>query len=81
MARASYRRYLTGVNGCLSRDGQYNFVGSLACLICRHLIILFGYGEQLQFLTGTLGKVGNCQIAASVHAATDAASAVLDRRL
>ena len=30
---------------------------------------------------GTLGKVGNCQIAVSVHAATDAASAVLDWRL
>jgi SRSO17 transposase len=31
--------------------------------------------------SGTLGKVGNCQIAVSVHAATDAASAVLDWRL
>ena len=31
--------------------------------------------------SGTLGKVGNCQIAVSVHAATDAASAPLDRRL
>src|SRR3954452_1639346 len=31
--------------------------------------------------TGTLGKVANCQIAVSVHAATDAASAVLDWRL
>jgi SRSO17 transposase len=31
--------------------------------------------------SGTLGKVGNCQIAVSVHAATDTASAVLDRRL
>jgi SRSO17 transposase len=30
---------------------------------------------------GTLGKVANCQIAVSVHAATDAASAVLDWRL
>ncbi|GID30491.1 hypothetical protein Abr02nite_54740 [Paractinoplanes brasiliensis] len=30
--------------------------------------------------SGTLGKVGNCQIAVSVHAATDAASAVLDWR-
>jgi SRSO17 transposase len=29
----------------------------------------------------TLGKVGNCQIAVSVHAATDTASAVLDWRL
>jgi len=28
--------------------------------------------------SGTLGKVGNCQIAVSVHAATDAASAVLN---
>jgi hypothetical protein len=31
--------------------------------------------------SGTLGKVGNCQIAVSVHAATDAASAVLNWRL
>jgi hypothetical protein len=31
--------------------------------------------------SGTLGKVGNCQIAVNVHAATDAASAVLDWRL
>lgn len=31
--------------------------------------------------SGTVGKVGNCQIAVSVHAATDAASAVLDWRL
>jgi SRSO17 transposase len=31
--------------------------------------------------SGTLGKVGNCQIAVSIHAATDAASAVLDWRL
>jgi SRSO17 transposase len=31
--------------------------------------------------SGTLGKVGNCQIAVSVHAACDAASAVLDWRL
>lgn len=31
--------------------------------------------------SGTLGKVGNCQIAVSVHAATDAASAPLDWRL
>jgi SRSO17 transposase len=30
---------------------------------------------------GTLGKVANCQIAVSVHAATDTASAVLDWRL
>jgi SRSO17 transposase len=31
--------------------------------------------------TGTLGKVANCQIAVSVHAAASAASAVLDWRL
>jgi hypothetical protein len=31
--------------------------------------------------SGTIGKVGNCQIAVSVHAATDTASAVLDWRL
>lgn len=31
--------------------------------------------------SGTLGKVGNCQIAVRVHAATDAGSAVLDWRL
>ena len=31
--------------------------------------------------SGTLGKVANCQIGVSVHAATEAASAVLDRRL
>lgn len=31
--------------------------------------------------SGTLGKVGNCQVAVSVHAATDAASGVLDWRL
>lgn len=31
--------------------------------------------------SGTLGKVGNCQIGVSVHAATDAASAPLDWRL
>jgi SRSO17 transposase len=31
--------------------------------------------------SGTLGKVGNCQIAVSVHAACDGASAVLDWRL
>ena len=31
--------------------------------------------------SGTLGKVGNCQIAVSVHAASDMASAVLDWRL
>ncbi len=31
--------------------------------------------------SGTLGKVGNCQIAVSVHAATDTASAPLDWRL
>src|SRR3954451_17677978 len=31
--------------------------------------------------SGTLGKVGNCQIAVSVHAATDRASGVLDWRL
>ncbi|UVF76857.1 IS701 family transposase [Gordonia mangrovi] len=31
--------------------------------------------------SGTLGKVGNCQIAVSVHAATDIASAPLDWRL
>src|SRR4249919_1280487 len=31
--------------------------------------------------SGTLGKVANCQIAVSVHAATDAASAMLDCRL
>jgi SRSO17 transposase len=31
--------------------------------------------------SGTLGKVGNCQIAVSVHAASDVASAVLDWRL
>lgn len=31
--------------------------------------------------SGTLGKVGNCQIAVSVHAASDAASAPLDWRL
>ncbi|OKI85209.1 IS701 family transposase [Micromonospora sp. CB01531] len=31
--------------------------------------------------SGTLGKVANCQIAVSVHAATDAASAVLNWRL
>jgi SRSO17 transposase len=31
--------------------------------------------------SGTLGKVGNCQIGVSVHAVTDAASAALDWRL
>src|SRR4051812_48505847 len=31
--------------------------------------------------SGTLGKVGNCQIGVSVHAVADAASAGLDRRL
>lgn len=31
--------------------------------------------------SGTLGKVGNCQVAVSVHAATDAASCPLDWRL
>ena len=31
--------------------------------------------------SGTLGKVGNCQIAVSVHAVSDAASAPLDWRL
>lgn len=31
--------------------------------------------------SGTMGKVGNCQIAVSVHAASDAASAPLDWRL
>lgn len=31
--------------------------------------------------SGTLGKVANCQVGVSVHAATDAASAVLDWRL
>lgn len=31
--------------------------------------------------SGTLGKVGNCQVAVSVHAATDTASAPLDWRL
>jgi SRSO17 transposase len=31
--------------------------------------------------SGTLGKVGNCQVAVSVHAVTDAASAPLDWRL
>jgi SRSO17 transposase len=31
--------------------------------------------------SGTLGKVGNCQVAVSVHAACDAASAPLDWRL
>jgi SRSO17 transposase len=31
--------------------------------------------------SGTLGKVGNCQVAVSVHAATDGASAPLDWRL
>lgn len=31
--------------------------------------------------SGTLGKIGNCQIAVSVHAATDAASCPLDWRL
>ncbi|BDB59761.1 DDE transposase [Rhodococcus sp. RDE2] len=31
--------------------------------------------------SGTLGKVGNCQVAVSVHAATDRASAPLDWRL
>ncbi len=31
--------------------------------------------------SGTLGKVGNCQIGVSVHAATDWASAALDWRL
>lgn len=31
--------------------------------------------------SGTLGKVGNCQVAISVHAATDRASAPLDWRL
>ena len=31
--------------------------------------------------SGTLGKVGNCQVAVSVHAVSDAASAPLDRRL
>jgi SRSO17 transposase len=31
--------------------------------------------------SGTLGKVGNCQVGVSVHAVTDAASAALDWRL
>jgi SRSO17 transposase len=31
--------------------------------------------------SGTLDKVGNCQIGVSVHAVTDAASAALDWRL
>jgi len=31
--------------------------------------------------SGTLGKAGNCQVAVSVHAASDAASAPLDWRL
>ncbi len=31
--------------------------------------------------SGTLGKVGNCQVAVSVHAASDSASAPLDWRL
>jgi SRSO17 transposase len=31
--------------------------------------------------SGTLGKIGNCQIAVSIHAATDAASCPLDWRL
>ena len=31
--------------------------------------------------SGTLGKVGNCQVAVSVHAASDAASAPLEWRL
>jgi SRSO17 transposase len=31
--------------------------------------------------SGTLGKVGNCQVAVSLHAVTDAASGVLDWRL
>lgn len=31
--------------------------------------------------SGTLGKIGNCQVAVSVHAVTDAASAPLDWRL
>lgn len=31
--------------------------------------------------SGTLGKIGNCQIAVSIHAATDKASCPLDWRL
>lgn len=31
--------------------------------------------------SGTLGKIGNCQIAVSIHAATDVASCPLDWRL
>ena len=31
--------------------------------------------------SGTLGKVGNCQVAVNVHVASDAASALLDWRL
>jgi SRSO17 transposase len=31
--------------------------------------------------SGTLGKVGNCQVGVSVHAVTDHASAALDWRL
>jgi SRSO17 transposase len=31
--------------------------------------------------SGTLGKIGNCQIAVNIHAATDAASCPLDWRL
>jgi hypothetical protein len=38
-------------------------------------------GDPARQYSGTLGKVGNCQIAVSVHAASDTASAVLDWRL
>jgi len=31
--------------------------------------------------SGTMGKIGNCQVAVSVHAVTDKASAPLDWRL
>ena len=37
--------------------------------------------RQYSGTSGTLGKVGNCQVALSVHAASDAASAPLDWRL
>src|SRR5512142_2729557 len=40
----------------------------------------FSPGVARQYC-GSLGKVGNCQIAVSVHAATDTASCPLDWRL
>ena len=67
-------------NSTLPADGGGAGRGC-GCGVDRVVLAATSAREGADLRGGTLGKVGNCQVAVSVHAATDTASAPLDWRL